>query len=170
MAAASAGIIGLDNGYGHDNGYGLNAGYGQQVIVKQQPILAKQVEYEGPAEYSFNYGVKDEHTGDIKEQQETRHGDNVQGFYSLVEPDGHRRIVHYTSDAHNGFNAKVEREYVGIQVPQQQKYIAAAPIVQKVIAAPALSYSAPIQTINAGHGYNSGYGYNSGLGLNTYHH
>lgn len=52
-------------------------------------------------------------TGDAKNQQETRSGDVVQGQYSLIEPDGTRRIVDYTADPHNGFNAVVRREPVG---------------------------------------------------------
>lgn len=48
-----------------------------------QPALVKKVEYEAPAEYSFEYGVHDSHTGDIKSQKEVRHGDNVQGHYTL---------------------------------------------------------------------------------------
>lgn len=70
----------------------------------------QQYEEDAPANYQFEYSVHDSHTGDVKQQQETRQGDAVQGSYSLVEPDGHRRIVHYTSDAHTGFNAVVERE------------------------------------------------------------
>lgn len=38
--------------------------------------------------YSFNYGIKDPHTGDIKSQAEERDGDVVKGQYSLVEADG----------------------------------------------------------------------------------
>lgn len=33
--------------------------------------------------YSFNYGVADHHTGDIKSQHETRDGEVVKGVYSL---------------------------------------------------------------------------------------
>lgn len=73
-------------------------------------IAAHAIEAHAPAQYDFSYSVHDEHTGDIKEQQETRHGDNVQGQYSLVEPDGNRRVVQYTADPHNGFNAVVQRE------------------------------------------------------------
>lgn len=51
--------------------------------------------------------------GDSKNQQETRNGDVVQGSYSLVEPDGTRRIVEYTADPHNGFNAVVHKEPLG---------------------------------------------------------
>lgn len=43
--------------------------------------------------YKFNYGVKDGHTGDIKEQSEERDGDAVKGEYTLVEPDGTVRKV-----------------------------------------------------------------------------
>lgn len=59
--------------------------------------------------YSFNYGVHDPHTGDIKQQYEERDGDKVKGGYSLVEPDGSIRIVEYTADDHNGFNAVVKK-------------------------------------------------------------
>lgn len=59
--------------------------------------------------YAFNYGVHDPHTGDIKQQYEERDGDVVKGSYSLVEPDGSIRIVEYTADDHNGFNAVVKK-------------------------------------------------------------
>jgi hypothetical protein len=52
--------------------------------------------------YSFNYGVTDHHTGDIKSQSETRDGGVVKGQYSLVEPDGSIRTVDYTADDING--------------------------------------------------------------------
>ena len=60
-----------------------------------------------PAHYEFKYGVKDEHTHDIKEQAEKRNGDKVEGYYSLVEPDGTTRTVKYSSDKHTGFIAHV---------------------------------------------------------------
>ncbi|XP_045472186.1 cuticle protein 19-like [Harmonia axyridis] len=68
------------------------------------------VDYHSHPKYEFNYGVQDPHTGDHKFQQETRDGDVVKGSYSLVEPDGTTRIVHYTADDHNGFNAVVEKQ------------------------------------------------------------
>lgn len=52
--------------------------------------------------YSYNYGVHDGHTGDVKSQHESRDGDVVKGQYSLVEPDGSVRTVDYTADDHNG--------------------------------------------------------------------
>ncbi|XP_047514385.1 larval/pupal rigid cuticle protein 66-like [Pieris napi] len=59
---------------------------------------------------SFSYGVADPHTGDVKSQHETRHGDNVVGQYSLIDSDGTRRTVDYAADAHNGFNAVVRKD------------------------------------------------------------
>ncbi|KAG8236744.1 hypothetical protein J437_LFUL016999 [Ladona fulva] len=59
--------------------------------------------------YRFNYGVNDPHTGDIKGQWEERDGDIVKGSYSLHEPDGTVRVVDYTADKYNGFNAVVHK-------------------------------------------------------------
>ncbi|XP_017778988.1 PREDICTED: larval cuticle protein A2B-like [Nicrophorus vespilloides] len=72
-------------------------------------------------QYSYKYGVQDAHTGDVKNQHEERDGDVVKGYYTLVQPDGVTRTVHYSADSHNGFNANVE--YKG------------EPIVQKAVVA-----------------------------------
>lgn len=65
--------------------------------------------FQAPPHYEYRYGVSDAHTGDNKEQSEVRVGDTVKGQYSLHEPDGTIRVVKYTADPHNGFNAIVER-------------------------------------------------------------
>nr|CAD7590037.1 unnamed protein product [Timema genevievae] len=72
-------------------------------------------DYDPNPQYSFSYSVADAVTGDNKNQQETRNGDHVQGSYSLVEPDGSTRTVHYTADPVNGFNAVVEKSGAGIK-------------------------------------------------------
>lgn len=53
--------------------------------------------------------MSDHHTGDRKQQSEVRVGDVVKGEYSVAEPDGTIRVVKYTADDHNGFNAVVSR-------------------------------------------------------------
>uniref|UniRef100_A0A336MI76 CSON000583 protein n=1 Tax=Culicoides sonorensis TaxID=179676 RepID=A0A336MI76_CULSO len=112
-------------------------------VIYQQPLyktLVKQVELEAPAEYTFSYSVHDDHTGDIKSQEESRKGDNVQGQYSLIDADGYRRLVQYTADEKNGFQAIVTREPVkGVKIVQPIQKIAVAPIAQKYIAAPVIS-------------------------------
>lgn len=49
-------------------------------------------------------------TGDVKSQWESRDNGVIKGHYSVVEPDGSIRIVDYTADAANGFNAVVKTQ------------------------------------------------------------
>ncbi|XP_066254019.1 larval cuticle protein A2B-like [Euwallacea similis] len=97
-------------------------------------VAAPAEEYNPNPQYSYGYDVQDGLTGDSKSQTETRNGDLVQGSYSLVEPDGNRRIVDYTADPVNGFNAVIRREPAAIAV----KAVAAAPAIAKLapVAAP----------------------------------
>lgn len=65
--------------------------------------------FQAPPKYTFKYGVKDYHTGDIKSHHETRDGDVVKGHYTLLEADGSVRTVEYSSDKHTGFIATVHK-------------------------------------------------------------
>ncbi|VEN54707.1 unnamed protein product [Callosobruchus maculatus] len=83
--------------------------------------------------------------GDVKDQHETREGDVVKGSYSFVEADGTKRIVEYTADKHNGFNAVVHREgtpVIKAAVPTIAKY--SAPVVAKYSAPVVAKYSTPV--------------------------
>ncbi|KAL3271296.1 hypothetical protein HHI36_021785 [Cryptolaemus montrouzieri] len=91
------------------------------AVIPGAPVVA---EVDTPAHYSYGYQVSDPITGDHKHQQETRHGDAVQGSYSLVESDGTRRIVEYAADDISGFNAVVRKEPLAVH--------AAAPVVPHV--------------------------------------
>ncbi|XP_033175599.1 larval cuticle protein A2B-like [Bombus pyrosoma] len=73
--------------------------------------------YDPHPQYTYAYDVQDSLTGDSKTQQETRNGDIVSGSYSFIEADGTRRIVEYTADPVNGFNAVVHREPVAVIKP-----------------------------------------------------
>lgn len=73
----------------------------------QQP--KPSVDYHAHPQYKFSYGVHDPHTGDHKSQYEERDGGVVKGSYSVADPDGTLRTVHYTADDHNGFNAVVSK-------------------------------------------------------------
>ncbi|RVE50421.1 hypothetical protein evm_004958 [Chilo suppressalis] len=83
-------------------------------------------------QYSYGYDVQDSLTGDYKGHQEHRNGDLVTGSYTVVDPDGTRRIVDYAADPINGFNAVVRRE------PLVAKVVAPAPIVPAPLAAPVI--------------------------------
>jgi hypothetical protein len=82
--------------------------------------------------------VKDDHTGDIKEQAEKRDGDKVEGYYKLVEPDGTIRTVRYTADKHTGFHAIVEKSGHATHPATVLKKVVVP--VKKVVAAP-ITYS-----------------------------
>lgn len=58
--------------------------------------------FQAHPKYDFAYSVADPHTGDHKSQHESRDGDAVHGYYSLLQPDGSVRKVEYTADDHNG--------------------------------------------------------------------
>uniref|UniRef100_A0A1B0FH50 Cuticle protein n=1 Tax=Glossina morsitans morsitans TaxID=37546 RepID=A0A1B0FH50_GLOMM len=98
------------------------------------PVVAKVAvpePYDPNPQYSFSYDIHDGSTGDVKSQHETRNGDVVEGAYSLIEPDGTRRIVQYTADPVHGFNAVVQREPLAVKV--------AAPVAKVVAPAPVLA-------------------------------
>ncbi|XP_026463118.1 cuticle protein 21-like [Ctenocephalides felis] len=133
--------------------YAAPAHYAAPVVAKAvapvayaAPVVKTVVE--APAEYSYGYSVQDPLTGDSKSQHETRHGDAVQGSYSVVDADGHKRTVDYTADAVNGFNAVVRREPLVAKVvaPVVAKVAApvayAAPVVAKAVAP--VTYGAPV--------------------------
>nr|XP_014099737.2 larval cuticle protein A2B-like [Bactrocera oleae] len=108
IAAASAGVI-------------APAAPLAAVAAAPLAVAARVEEYDPHPQYTYGYDVKDALSGDSKTAVETRDGDIVQGQYSLNDADGYRRIVDYTSDPINGFNAVVRRE----------------PLVAPVVAAPA---------------------------------
>ncbi|XP_037977100.2 cuticle protein-like [Plutella xylostella] len=76
----------------------------------------------------FAYNVADPNTGDFKSQVEHRVGNAVTGQYSLVDPDGTKRIVDYTAD-HNGFNAVIRREGISVHPPTVPSVNGEPPVV-----------------------------------------
>ncbi|KAK9499717.1 hypothetical protein O3M35_002711 [Rhynocoris fuscipes] len=111
-----------------------------QLLTAHAPVAVAHAavdEYDPHPQYSFSYSVADAITGDNKGQTETRDGDVVQGSYSLIEADGSRRIVDYTADPVNGFNAVVHKEAATV---------ATAPVVR---TAPIAVAHAPVAVAHA---------------------
>ncbi|XP_034239870.1 cuticle protein 18.6-like isoform X3 [Thrips palmi] len=73
----------------------------EEAYHHEEPVVIAHPKYE------YKYGVEDHHTGDYKDAKEERDGDVVKGEYSLLQPDGRKRTVHYTASKHGGFNAIV---------------------------------------------------------------
>ncbi|CAH1131393.1 unnamed protein product [Ceutorhynchus assimilis] len=108
------------------------------IVAAPAPIVAARLSdatYDVNPQYSFGYDVQDALTGDSKAQVESRNGDFVQGQYSLTEPDGTRRIVDYTADPVNGFNAVVRKAPLAVAAP----FVQAAPLVARAVAAPLIA-------------------------------
>lgn len=118
-------------------------------VVAAPAVAARLEEFDPLPQYRFGYNVADSLTGDYKSQQEQRNGDLVQGSYSLVDPDGTRRIVDYSADSVNGFNAVVRKEPLVAAAPAVvaepavvPARIAAAPVAAApVVAAPVAKYT-----------------------------
>lgn len=86
------------------------------VKYMDHPHYEKHVDYDEPSHYEYGYDVADHHTGDYKSHTEKRDGNTVHGRYEVLDPDGFKRIVEYTADEHNGFNAVVRREPTDVKV------------------------------------------------------
>ncbi|XP_050680991.1 larval cuticle protein A2B-like [Leptidea sinapis] len=119
-------------------------------VVAAPAVAARLEEFDPLPQYKFGYNVADSLTGDYKSQHEQRNGDFVQGSYSLVEPDGTQRIVDYSADSVNGFNAVVRKEPLVAAAPAVvaepavvPARIAAAPVVAPVARYTA-AYTAPV--------------------------
>lgn len=93
-------------------------------------------EFDPNPQYSFAYDVQDTLTGDSKSQIESRSGNLVQGQYTVVDPDGTRRIVDYTADPVNGFNAVVSKQPL-VKAVAAPVVAAPAPVVAAARVAPA---------------------------------
>lgn len=113
------------------------------VAVASAGLLpAVEVRDSSDEQYSFAYGVKDHVSGDDKSQHEVRENGVVKGQYSLVEPDGSRRIVDYTADDVNGFQAVVSKQ-------ELTPVVAAAPVVKTVVAAAPVVHAPVVKTVVA---------------------
>ncbi|XP_017844935.1 larval cuticle protein A2B-like [Drosophila busckii] len=110
IAAASAGILPAQPAVYHAAAPAVAYAHAPVAVAHAHPVLAKHDdEYDPHPQYKFAYDVQDSLSGDSKSQVEERDGDVVRGEYSLVDADGYKRTVQYTSDPANGFNAVVNR-------------------------------------------------------------
>ncbi|KAL3279975.1 hypothetical protein HHI36_017480 [Cryptolaemus montrouzieri] len=120
-------------------------------IAPVAPVVAARLSdetFDPNPQYSFAYDVQDALTGDSKSQVESRSGNLVQGQYSVVDPDGTRRIVDYTADPINGFNAIVSKQPLTALVAKAAPVVA-APAPQPVVAAARFAAPAPQPVVAA---------------------
>ncbi|XP_060852731.1 cuticle protein 7-like isoform X2 [Rhopalosiphum padi] len=124
-------------GYGATPDYYRHGGYYRRAAADDEHADA-------PPKYNFAYDVSDAYTGDYKTQTEVRDGDYVKGQYTVVEPDGTKRVVDYTADEQNGFNAVVSKEgHPAPSVPAHRPQDA-GPVYRPVQAVPAAPAYRPV--------------------------
>ncbi|XP_037945257.1 protein PFC0760c-like [Teleopsis dalmanni] len=97
-------------GYSYSRFYGPVSGPEQKVFVHDALNGGHSIDYIAKPEYEFAYGVEDAQNYLLQNRKETRNGDEVKGVYSVVDPDGTLRVVKYTADNVNGFQASVTKD------------------------------------------------------------
>ncbi|XP_049855073.1 cuticle protein 18.6-like [Schistocerca gregaria] len=129
-----------------------HAGIVAPAHLPTAPAHGVVYDHYAPPSYRFDYAVADSHTGDAKTQFEHRDGDRVTGAYSLIDADGTTRIVEYTADDHNGFQAVVKRVGHPTPAPPRAVVVAApapvpaahAPVYAAAPVAQAAVYAGPV--------------------------
>jgi len=108
----------------------LSAGVVEPRPRELQGELLPPVHAHAPVPFNFGYEVSNAATGDTKSHQETLEDGVLRGSYSVVQPDGFRRVVNYVSDAEHGFRADVtfEKGYENVipSIAQQQASVISA--------------------------------------------
>merc|ERR1719479_571497 len=74
-----------------------------------------------PANYNYEWAVKDDYSNNNFGQAETRNGDKTSGSYYVLLPDGRTQTVTYSVDGYGGYVADVT--YSGeAKYPETPKY------------------------------------------------
>ncbi|XP_049703332.2 histidine-rich glycoprotein-like [Helicoverpa armigera] len=130
-------------------GHGYSSQYVHKYDGHHEPVHHghDHHDYYTHPKYEFEYKVEDSHTGDHKSQHEHRDGDVVKGHYSLHQPDGSVRDVHYHGDHHTGFHADVKFS-THHEIPHHHHVILVAAVIAVVSARP-----------QHGHDYHHGHGH-----------
>uniref|UniRef100_A0A2H1WG73 SFRICE_005180 n=1 Tax=Spodoptera frugiperda TaxID=7108 RepID=A0A2H1WG73_SPOFR len=66
-----------------------------------------------PANYNFEYMVKDDESGNDFGHRESRQGDRAEGLYYVLLPDGRKQTVQYEADQ-DGYKPKISYEDTGL--------------------------------------------------------
>ncbi|CAG9133855.1 unnamed protein product [Plutella xylostella] len=98
----------------------LGSGSGQAQSRQYLPPNARSNGYDGsdgegngePANYSFDYKVQDDESGNDFGHRESRMGDRTEGLYYVLLPDGRKQTVEYEADQ-DGYRPKISYEDTG---------------------------------------------------------
>merc|ERR1712071_220617 len=79
-----------------------HSAYPAQHAYQPKPAYKHDSYDYAPAQYNFDYAVKDDYTYVDMGHSESRDGDNTKGQYNVVLPDGRRQVVSYYDDGYSG--------------------------------------------------------------------
>ncbi|XP_045529545.1 pro-resilin-like [Pieris brassicae] len=97
-----------------DSNSGYNSAQNRQYLPPNQSGYGSDDGSNGePANYSFEYMVKDEPSGNDFGHRESRQGDRAEGLYYVLLPDGRKQTVEYEADQ-NGYRPKISYQDVGV--------------------------------------------------------
>ena len=104
----------------------LSASVALAQQYNQQPQQQLEEQY-GPAQYNFDWSVKDQPSGNDFGQHEERDGEKTSGSYFVALPDGRIQKVTYSVDGESGYKAEVTYEGEAQFPGQQQQAYPSAP-------------------------------------------
>ncbi|XP_068209744.1 cuticle protein 7-like [Palaemon carinicauda] len=103
--------------------------------------------HEGPAQYDFNYAVRDQYSGNDFGHQENRNGYDTQGSYYVQLPDGRLQKVTYYVNGDSGYVAEVTYEGEAQYPAHQPSYTPAPAYKPSPVYTPAPAYKpSPVYT------------------------
>ncbi|XP_065172433.1 adult-specific cuticular protein ACP-22-like [Atheta coriaria] len=96
------------HGHGHEGGHKATSYH----KIERHDSKDHPIHFKAHPVYHYGFKVADDKHHDHKDKHEEREGDKVKGSYSLLEPDGKTiRVVEYTADHKQGWNAKVSYKH-----------------------------------------------------------
>ncbi|XP_073987056.1 uncharacterized protein [Rhodnius prolixus] len=127
--------------------------------------LAGGNEISEPAKYDFNYDVSDGEQGVEFGQEESRDGEETNGSYHVLLPDGRRQRVQYTAGQY-GYKPTISYENTGTLTTGRQQFSNGFYNVQQSGSENQehLGRSTGQNSYGGSNGYESGGGYQSGVG------
>ncbi|XP_068217570.1 pro-resilin-like [Palaemon carinicauda] len=103
--------------------------FGDLAPSYHAPAPSYHAPAEGPAQYDFNYAVKDDYSKNDFGHQETRNGYDTKGTYYVQLPDGRLQKVTYYVNGDSGYVAEVSYEGEAYYQQPAQGYQQPAPQV-----------------------------------------
>ena len=114
---------------------------------KHPPLpIYNEIPYSGTKKpYEYAYAVKDDYSGANFDASESSDGNTVNGYYSVLLPDGRRQLTEYTVNGYDG-GYKVDVSYEGEAKPYHPPTNFYKPTHEALIPEPSITVYNPSQS------------------------